>query len=1128
MNETIRTGLEQVRQRLDRVRRRDNISLFLRRLLMFLALLMAGTLLVAVSEALLHSGTTVRTVLYWILSGSTLILLMIWVLPPLAAAAGLRKGESDFETAGRVGGLIPSIKDHLLNAMQLGQSSSGRDLYSDELTDAAMSDVLQRMKQVDLDAVTDFHSVRHAATRAAIASFVFLLALMLFPGSVGNGLVRVWNHSTDFSVPAGFTIRVEPGNTEVVKGDDVEVTVRVEGTTTEPVRLLARPDGQSEYEPMPLQDETGPVFRHEIQSIRATTRYRAESGPVATEEYTISVIDPPLIRAMRLTVSPPPYSGLAPREQDDHIGDVTGLPGTRVSFRVESSKDLHSARIVYGDSTAHTLDVSGIRAVGTIRLGRTASYRIELMDMDGLSNRDPVEFVLKVVPDEAPRVEIEQPGRDLNVAGNEQLLLVMRLSDDYGFSRLRLAFRLTASRFEQPAERETYVDIDLPNDLKSGGTVSYTWPLEPLSLVPEDAVTYHVEVEDNDRVSGPKLGRSESFLLRLPSLDEIFAKLDEQHDEGREKLEDALQEVEQARKDLRQLEEELQRKQQQADWQEQKRAEQLTERYGDIRKSVTETAELVDEMVKEMEKNTVLSPETLQKYEELQQLLTEMNSPELAEALKRLQEALRQQNPEELLAAMENMKLAEEQFRKSIERTMNLLKRIQIEQKVDEAVRRMDRMTERQEELNRETEAAREADDRKGTEQASEDQMDLAKQMEQMEELLKSLEEMMASYPADMPLEQVDQALAQLDSTALAEQMKELSEQLKNMQMQQATSGQQQTLSSMQQLGDMLKQMQQMMLMNQQQEIVNELRRVYQDLLDLSTRQEEMKNENEGLQGNSPLFRERLAEQMEVLQNLSGVTERLADVSQKSFGVTPDMGKSIGEAMSSMSNAMEALAERDGPNAARMQGGAMESLNEAAQQVQASMQAMMQAGGQGMGMGGLMQQLQSMSEMQQGINQGTRQLGMGQRQGAEMARLAGEQGRARKSLEELAREASKESDLSRLLGDLNETAKEMREVQTDLAGGQIRPETLRRQERILSRLLDSQRSMNERDYEKKRTSETADSYQREHEPGSLSDAQAREQLRRDLLRAMEQGYSTDYESIIRNYFDLLEQSEPPR
>ena len=92
----------------------------------------------------------------------------------------------------------------------------------------------------------------------------------------------------------------------------------------------------------------------------------------------------------------------------------------------------------------------------------------------------------------------------------------------------------------------------------------------------------------------------------------------------------------------------------------------------------------------------------------------------------------------------------------------------------------------------------------------------------------------------------------------------------------------------------------------------------------------------------------------------------MAALSQRTFGVTPEMGKSIGDAQKSMSDAMRSLAQRNRSAASSDQTDAMGSLNEAAQKVEDSMNAMQQGGGQGMGMAGLMQRLQRLSQQQGG------------------------------------------------------------------------------------------------------------------------------------------------------------------
>jgi hypothetical protein len=68
--------------------------------------------------------------------------------------------------------------------------------------------------------------------------------------------------------------------------------------------------------------------------------------------------------------------------------------------------------------------------------------------------------------------------------------------------------------------------------------------------------------------------------------------------------------------------------------------------------------------------------------------------------------------------------------------------------------------------------------------------------------------------------------------------------------------------------------------------------------------------------------------------------------------------------------------------------------------------------------------------------------------------------------------------------------------------------------------------MHERDYENNRKAETGTQIVRRSpsdiDPNSL---EGRNQLREELLKALEQGYSKDYQELIRKYFEELEKSE---
>ena len=644
--------------------------------------------------------------------------------------------------------------------------------------------------------------------------------------------------------------------------------------------------------------------------------------------------------------------------------------------------------------------------------------------------------------------------------------------------------------------------------------------------MPEDVVSYYVEVLDNDAVSGPKSAMSEIYSLRLPSMDEVFAQADKDHAASIEGMQEALRKAEEAHREMEELKQSVKASGEKLQWQDRQKAAEMLKTYDEVRARMDSLRATVDKLASDLSRNQVLSPATMEKYQELQHLMAEMSSPELAEAMKQLQQAMEQMNPDALRQAMQQFSLSEESFRKSIERTMNLLRRIQIEQKMDEAVRRTGEMTREQERLAGETNSDRAAR-RDAADSLARAQSRLAEQADSLSSSMASLQKKMEEFPAEMPLGEMEQARREAAADSLSAQMEQSAHELSSMRPGEASRAQQRSLSSLKRLGQHLERMQQDMRAEQQRQILGAMRRSMRDLLDLSRRQEEMKNEAESLEPNSRRFRDNQESQMDLMRDLGTVTENLAALSQKTFGVTPEMGKSIGDAMRSMSGAMRALGDRNRSGAAEGQTDAMGSLNDAAQMVADAMNAMGQSGGQGMGMAGFMQRLKRLSAQQGGINGASRNLGaMTPEQAAEMARLAGEQGMVRKSLEQLAREAAAAGELKKLMGDLRGAMQEMTEVESDLGAGRFNEETARKEDRILSRLLDAQRSTRERDFEKQRTSRSGQDVTRESPAAiDLTTLEGRNKLRRDMQKALGGGYAREYEELIRRYFEILEQTD---
>jgi predicted metal-dependent hydrolase len=131
-----------------------------------------------------------------------------------------------------------------------------------------------------------------------------------------------------------------------------------------------------------------------------------------------------------------------------------------------------------------------------------------------------------------------------------------------------------------------------------------------------------------------------------------------------------------------------------------------------------------------------------------------------------------------------------------------------------------------------------------------------------------------------------------------------------------------------------------------------------------------------------------------------------------------------------------------------------------------------------------------------------------------------------KSLQQLNEEAKSSGQSKKLSSNLEEILKEMEEVVADIRSNNVDDELLQKQEHILSKLLDAQRSINERDYEKERESFAGQNFQRETPPElMLSTEEGLQKLRDELLNSSKEGYKKDYEELIRKYFEALQKEQ---
>ncbi len=1149
MSEHSRQLLDALRARLHRARRRVLTAELLFGAALTLGVLAAALGVGAAVEAGLWMGTAARLLFYVAFLLAALGLVGVFVLRPLLVYFGVLPGLGDEALAARLGRRVPEVADRLTNLLDLADGRASE--APAPLLDGAVQMLGREIEPVPFERVEDLRPAKRTAPVAAVPILGLALFGLLAPAAFTGAVHRLFSPTEAFAPPAPFSLVVAPGDIEIVRGTDLTVEVRARGRALprEATLHLGRAD-EARADAVRLLADSTSTFRHTVTNVRESLRYRVEAAGVETDWFTATVVARPTVQALGVTVTPPRYTRLAPQRLAPNVGDVTGLPGTTVALSARlGGVAVDSARIVFdpgsesgaGSGASVPMEVDGDEATGRFALRREGTYRLVLYGENGFTNADPIAYTLQLLSDAPPQIRLLEPGSDVDLTEALQTRVAVHLTDDFGFARLRLYWRVADESGADDSEAD-FAPLDLPVQPRLlDQDVVHPWLLRTAApgLAPGDVVEYYLQVWDNDAVAGYKSARTPTFTLRFPSLAEQYEQLDEAHDDTEEGLEEMLRDETETREQFDELRDELRRKQD-ADWEDKRQLDNLQERQQQLEEQVEQGAEQMQEMLDQMRENELVSEETLRQYEEMQRIMEEIATPELMEALQKLQEAMENLDLPQMMEAMEDFEFNEEQFRERMERALELLEKMQAAQKLDEAAKRAEALAEQEQALREQTEALEEQQENGelSDEESQAEQDRLAEEQQRAREEAAALEEMMRQMQEQMEgmknapqdaAEQMQEAAEQMQETQ--EQMEQNSEQLQQNELQDAQQGQQQMQQQMQQMSQQMQQMSQQMQGQQKQANLAGLRRALDDVLTLSYEQESLRAETAGQRGDSPTLRPNAAQQVELSAGLATVSDSLRSLAREIPQMDIEIQRRTGEALREMGASVEELAERRVPQAAGHQKASMAHLNDLALLL-SDLMDQMQSSASGKGSSGspsmqqMMQQLQQMSGQQQQLNGQIQQMlndAHGQRlsqdQQGRMQQLRQQQEALRQQLEELSQSEALDgqgrSQLRRIAEEMEEAAERMR-------GGRINRDLRERQEHILTRLLEARESINQRGKKPERESQTGRDRPPDA-PDALPEAEEVDRLRRDLIRALESGYAPDYQELIKRYFDLLQQ-----
>ncbi|MFK7846349.1 MAG: DUF4175 family protein [Rhodothermales bacterium] len=707
--------------------------------LVILVGVLTGAWLVATGiEAGFWLDPSSRQIALWSVILIAVSLLGWFVIRPLLKMTGILKGPSTHSIAKDVGQAFPQISDKLTNLLHLaeGRRSPSPDGFVDHAVRSLSSDV----RQVEFEKMENFERTQRASRIASIPILGLLIFLIAAPGSFLDASVRLLSPATNFDRPAPFQFNVSPGSVELIRGDSLSLEISVAGTNLpERIELEIRNEGEDKVTTEDLIASESGTFTRTFVNVRRSFEYTISAGPVETPAYKVEIVERPIIRSLQVSLSFPKYSKIPPQRLEPNVGDVQALAGTQISLDVGvAGGNVIEAFTRHNNGKIDTLSITGSQALGAFTLKEEGHYQIVLRDSKGIENSTPIKYSLKVLPDAHPSIVLLEPAPLAELNESLQSFLRSRITDDFGFLQTRLYYRLSESRFGEIMPDFARVDLPLQNRTELDQEINFNWIIREqtdLDLVPGDVIEYYIQVWDNDSVAGYKSTKSATHQLRLPSLAEQYQELEKKEDDAQDEMEALLRETREVKEEFQELRDELRNKQE-SDWEDQRQLEQLKEKQAELESKVEDLSTSFESMTDQMEENDLASDETLEMYQEMQQVLEEINTPELMEALNELQEAMQELNLEQMQESLNNFEQNEDQYQKRLERTLDLFKQLRVQQDLEEVAKRAEDLAKQQEKIQEETEKLKEEAARKnedGEQKEGEQQDGEQKEGEQQE-----------------------------------------------------------------------------------------------------------------------------------------------------------------------------------------------------------------------------------------------------------------------------------------------------------------------------------------------------------------------------------------------------------
>lgn len=1086
--------------------------------IIFSAAMVSGAFLfVSLLEYWGNFNSTIRAVLLTSFLATLLFVFVYYIMIPLMKMYKLGKVISNEQAAQIIGTHFADVKDKLMNTLQL--KAMADSMPGNELLIAGIEQKIADLKPIPFQKAIDFSENKKYLKYVVPPVIVILILLFATPAVFTESAYRLVNINREFIPKAPFEFELLNDNLKAVENEDFTINIKTSGEELPQIVYI-----EADRMRYKLYKEKINEFSYTFKGLKKNTSFKLWADGFYSPDYTLEVLSAPVLMSLKLRLEYPSYLQKQPDELRG-TGDITIPEGTRVSW-VFNTRNTDNLSVILQDTVLKFTDKDNVFELSR-KIYDNLSYGVAVSNRQ-LLPRDTVRYSVNVIKDLYPTIAVDEVRDSLT---GTLVFFKGEITDDYGFKGLTFNYKVQNNKSAN--EKSDFKGVPFnPKFLKQN--FLYQFNFMDLDINPGDEIVYYFTVYDNDGVNGSKSAKSQYQVFKVPTLEEISKQTEVLAESIKSELTESISKAEEIRKGINVLNKSLLQKKN-LDWQDKKKIEDLMKKHQELEKKLEDLKKENEMRNNKKDQFKKEDQALLDKQKELEKLMDKVMNEELKKLMEELQKMMENMDKNQLQEQMKDLKMSNEDMQKQLERTLELFKQLEFEQKLQETIDKLDKLKEEQKNLSEKSN-----DKSADSEKQKQEQEELNKKFDEIRKDLDKLEE------KNNDLERKNDEFKNTDDKEqqIENKMNEAKEQLGGGQNKKAAGAQKESSQKMEELSNELKQMQEKMEEEQQAEDMAAIRQILENLLRLSFDQEKLMGELKSANRNSPKFRDLTRTQLRLKDESKVIEDSLFALSKRNAQLAPIVNKEIADIRRNMEDALENMSERYVPQAMSNQQYVMTSANnlalilsESMEQMQMQMQSKKQGGGSCSkpgGQGSPKEGMESLKKMQQKLSeqmkkmaeqmknqdggnkpQGNKPGGMGnQGMSQQFAQMAAQQEMIRNKLKEMSEQMGNNGQ-RKLLSELQN---KMEENETDLYNKRITQQSLMRQQDIMTRLLESEKALREQEQDDKRESNEGNK-KANNLNNPFLEYQKQKEKESELLRTVPASLTPYYKQKVSEYFD---------